>query len=324
VTPGLVTIVPVTLVDYLDVSGTIDAKRRAFLHFLTGGQLVEVPGLAGVAVKKDQLIAGLDQRSYQKQLEKSLTAYSAQRLTWDQQLDDIKDRTIDQRELRQVERQQLMLDNSVLDVEITSLGFDSHQITAPFDGMIVAAPVSNKNQVISPADVFEIADPTSLIMRALIDETDLKKINIGLPAELTFDAYDESEMTLTSHVDFISYKSVSTTGGAVYVVELPVAETDLSKFRLGMNGNAKIILATKENVIGVPLEALFTDASGENYVLLKDRNARAYLLNRDSNGMWQPKTGLIRQPVITGMETEEMVEIISGLQVGNEIAMVDW
>jgi multidrug efflux pump subunit AcrA (membrane-fusion protein) len=308
------------LLETLDVSGAIAAKKHANLHFLLGGEVTAVPGLEGVSLAKGALIAQLDRSTLQKQLEKTLNNYSMQRLSWDQQLDDIKDRTIDQQERRLVDRNQLILNNSVLDVEITSLSFDDYQMFAPFDGVIVAAPIISAKVVIGPSDVFEIVDPESLVLKALVDETDIKLVAEGQTATITFDAYNQEEASLDSYVGQIGYKNVSHDANAVYVLELPLPSNDLKRFRLGMNATAHIILSRRLDAIKVALEDVDVDNDGNYFVYLKDPSTPP-LLKQVAEGEREIISGITKQIVTIGLETQDYYEIIDGLQPGQEIVV---
>lgn len=307
------------LVNTLEVSGVVDAKRRAQMRFLVGGEVTSVPGLEGVSLRKGELVAQLDKAILQKQLEKSLNYYSMQRLVWDQQLDDVKDRAIDQEEQRGVDKNQFLLNNSVLDVEITSLSFDDYRMTAPFDGVIINAPITTPSVVIGPSDIFEIVDPSSLVMKALIDETDLKLVKTGMMATLTFDAYQEEEVSLSSYVSRVGYKNISQDSNAVFVLELPISEADLGKFRIGMNGNAKIVLELRPSVIKVALENVLLDSEGNYYVYVKDKKAKQFLMKKESNGDLIGVEGVSKQIITIGLETDDYYEVASGLMVGDEV-----
>src|SRR3972149_3632419 len=110
-----------TLVKTLEVSGTVDAKEKASLRFLAGGKVVYLGAKEGDLVKKWQTIAQIDAATLAKTQEKNLNLYSKERLDWDQQLDDIEDRTIDKAEERTVDKNQLALSNTGPDVEIAAI-----------------------------------------------------------------------------------------------------------------------------------------------------------------------------------------------------------
>ena len=75
----------------LDLSGTVDAKKRARLRFLTGGKVVYLGAEEGDWVQAWQTIASIDARDLQKRLERSLNQYMQQRWDWEQLLDDTGD-----------------------------------------------------------------------------------------------------------------------------------------------------------------------------------------------------------------------------------------
>lgn len=293
----------------LDVSGVVDAKRRARLRFIAGGKITYLGAKEGEAVKKWQTIATIDQRDLHKRLEKSLNNYMKERWDWEQQLDDIENRWIDMEEQREVDKNQWDLENSVIDVELQDIAVSNTVMSSPFDGVLISAPVDSNNVQVLSTDYFEVVDPTSLVFKAEVDEEDIAKLKTNQPAELSLDAYPDEK--IQTAVDFISYQSSQSSAGTVFLVEFPIPNSGLSelnnpleKFRLGMNGDIEIILETRQQVLSIPFTAI-KQRQGKNLVEVKD--------SAQGEGATQEKE------VELGLETDDYVEIISGLTAADEV-----
>jgi len=114
--------VPITL------SGKIKAKEQYTLRFQTTGQLANVYKKEGDTVKKHELLASLDQRRLQKELQQLLNTYASTRLTFEQTKSDhektaqlASEQAVRDRAKRLIDQSQFSLNNSVLAVEAQSL-----------------------------------------------------------------------------------------------------------------------------------------------------------------------------------------------------------
>lgn len=283
----------------IEISGFVDASEKAQMRFVAGGKVVFLGAKEGDRVKKWQTIATIDGRDLQNRLQRDLNAYLQERYDWDQQLDDIKDRTIDKKEQRSVDKNQLTLNNVVLDVEYRDIAITNTVLSSPFSGVLVSSPVSTAGINLSPSDIFEIVNPDSLVFKAFVDESDIAQVKIGQKAQIFLDAYDG--LVLETVVKRIGYKSTTSTSGTAFIVEFDLIdpqitiEQALDKYRLGMNGDAEILIDEKADVLTIPLLAI------------REENDKIFV-----DVKVDEKTTEARE-ISIGLETDEEVEVLSGL-----------
>lgn len=289
------------LVKTLEVTGSIKAKKNASIRFAAGGKVVYVGAQEGDLVKKGQTIASIDQRSLQKNLEKSLNLYSKERIDWEDYLKDQQDRVLQDNEISTKQKNQYDLTNTVIDVQLNDIAITNSVLSAPFDGILVSSPTTVAGVNLAATDAFELVDPSSLYFEAQVDELDVSQVQPNQSAYITLDAYPDEKFD--TRVDYISYKSAQTSTSTVYLVQLPLFQNNLSKLRLGMNGDATITLKTSKDTLIVPLDATTI------------RNEKTYV---------QVKTGenqTEEREITTGIETDEEVEVLSGLSENEEIVL---
>lgn len=303
------------LVKTLDVSGVVDAKEKARLRFIAGGKTTFVGAQEGDAVKKWQTIATIDQASLQKGLEKTLNLYSKERLDWEDTRDDIKDDTLNTTQLRAVNRNQLDLNNTVLDVEIQDIAIQNTRLTAPFAGILTHSPLATAGIQLLSTDYFEVVNPNTMLFRAEVDEADVSLVNLDQPAKITLDSYPDE--TFESRVNFIGYTSEQTTSGTVFLIELPLgnvllgdsamqsasSSANATRIRLGMNGEATLTLATKDDVLSIPVD------------VTRERDGKYFV---------DVKTGehtVAEREITLGMQTDEYAEVLSGLSESDEVVV---
>jgi len=289
----------VDLVKTLDISGKIDAKEKARLRFSAGGKVTYVGAKEGDQVKKYQTIATIDKSTLEKQLKQDLNVYMKER--WDfEDYQDAYDYHVENLATRKnLDKQQWDLETEVLDVEIKDIAIRDTRLLAPFAGVLTVSPAATTGVQLLYTDYFEIVNPESLIFKAEVDEADIAKVTIGQPAEITLDAYEQENFT--SQVAFVNFTSSQNSSGTIFLVEIPLTEANINKFRMGMNGDVKITLDTKNNALAVPLTAT-REREGKFLVDVKT----------EKNKYEEREIGV-------GLETEEYVEVISGLSEGDEV-----
>lgn len=291
-----------TLVKTLEVSGTVDAKEKASMRFLAGGKVVYLGAKEGDQVRKWQTIATIDRASLAKTQEKNLNLYSKERLDWDQQLDDIEDRTIDKEETRTVDKNQLDLENTVIDVEIAAIAVENTVMSSPISGILVQSPTNVAGVVLAATDLFVVVNPDTLVFQALVDEADIAAVQQNQSASIELDAYPGE--TIDSTVSYISYQSTVDASGTVFVIELPIQPLNgLEKYRLGMNGDASIKLTEKTGVLTIPL------------IATRERDGKTYVDVRADGQVFEERE------ITIGLETDEKVEVLGGLSESDEIVL---
>ncbi len=291
------------IVKTLEISGVVDAKEKASLRFAAGGKVVYLGAKEGDQLKKGQTIATIDRRTLEKQLQQDLNDFQKQRLDWDQVNQDTSTNfEFTPTENRTLQKEQLDLSSQVLNVEIQDIAIKNTVLAAPFAGVLVSSPTAVTGVNLLATDVFEVVNPTTLIFRAAVDEADIPQVKVGQSVKITLDSYRDQPIDGT--VSFISYKSQQSASGTVFVVEIPLAREDLlNRYRLGMNGDAEIILATKPAVMTIPLDAT------------RERDGKVFV---------DVKTGentAAERQIEVGLETDDLVEVTSGLSIDEEIVL---
>ncbi|OGG00022.1 hypothetical protein A2Y99_02165 [Candidatus Gottesmanbacteria bacterium RBG_13_37_7] len=289
-----------TLTETLTISGNIDADEKATLRFKTSGMLNWIGVKEGDFVKKYQGIASLDQREVKKQLQKDLNDYMNERWDFDQTKDDNENKVRTDSVKRVLEKAQFDLNNTVLDVEVQNLAVEYSFLWTPIEGIVTRVASPFAGVYITPAQAeFDIVNPSSVYFSALADQTEVIKLYQGLVGELILDAFpDES---LTGNVKNISFIPKSGETGIVYLVKFAFDKENSSyRYRIGMAGDLNFTIRSKDNVLFLPLKYV-KEKDGKKYVEMM------------INGKKEKKY------VTVGMETDEDIEIISGLDEGTEV-----
>jgi len=172
-------------------------------------------------------------------------------------------------------------------------------IVAPIDGFITAR-LKEPGQSAGLSDVILVmAD--RLIVKAYIDETDLRYVRLGQKVRIFLDAYPDDEFPGT--VEHIAYRSIMVSNVTVYLVKI-LPDKIPAVFRSGMTATVEVEGETKSDILKLPVDAL-VERSGRKMVRVRSQN--------DS----QPVT----REIVTGINNGREVEIVSGLE-GNDIVIM--
>lgn len=295
-----------TFVRGINSSGKTKSDRSVELKFQGSGKLVWVNVKEGDLVNAYQAIAGLDAREVQKNLEKSLRDYSAQRNDFEQTTRVTYDNIFDPAKApndtirRILEKNQWDLDKAVLDVELRHLALEYATLVTPIAGIVthVDTPVAGVN--VTPATAtFAISDPSSLVFEANVDEIDVGRLVVGQPASISLDAF--ADTTFSGKISYISFTSVTSGGGAT-VFPVKIAFDEPQNLRIGLNGDVSIEVAKEEQVLTVPIEAIREDDDGK-YVFRKTGES------------------FERVAVTVGNQNEDTIVIKSGLSDGESVVV---
>lgn len=208
-------------------------------------------------------------------------------------------------------------DTALSALEVTESDLAETVITAPMDGVIVGEPLTPGTMAVqgnsNPTVIMRIADLSKKQIRAKVDETDIGNVRVGQKATFTVDAFPKSTFTATvskiSQTDVTNSWETSTSSSSssssvsvvYYYVTLDVEDPD-GVLLPGMTAQVEVTTSEKSGAIAIPIAALKTNAKGA-YVLLV-----------------QPDGATAEQPVLTGIYSDEYVEITEGLSEGDEIA----
>lgn len=292
--------------EVLTLAGSVSTDQIATLRFKSSGKLVWVGARVGDRIRRGQAIATLDRRELQKNLQTQFNNYRTQLSKF---TDDQKSYigTVDRNSLpdnikRILDRSQYSLDNSVISYEIADMAREDSVLVSPIAGILVSADQPFPGVNITPATAnYVIINPDSLYFKSEIDQTEVNSVKIGQSVTLTLDSFPDEP--ITSEISYIAFTPVSGQTSTVYEIRftLPVKNGDL-RYRLGMDGDADIILKSADNTLTIPTDAVNDDNDGR-FVYVKDGST------------------LVRRDIKTGIETDDTTQVIEGLNQNDQIVI---
>jgi len=237
-----------------------------------------------------------------------------------------------------------------LDQQVAQLRFNEDALSktvsiAPFDGIVTNLPAREGETVVvgiqnaEGSTLMTIADMSVVTAEVKVDETDIVNIKIGQPAEVSVDAIPgktyKGHVTLVGDQALLRSTGVATsqsTTGTEEAKDFKVVvtlDTPTQELRPGLSTTAKITTAEKANVLALPIQALtmYTPPAPANNGNVEAASTSStpkvvpvqgvYILEKDAHGKQRAKF----VPVTTGITGATDIEVLTGLQAGQEIVI---
>lgn len=282
---------PQLLTDEILISGLLLPDEEVDLSFETSGKIVEINFEEGSAVKKGQLLAKVNDRQLQAQL---------QRLVG--QLKLAEDRVFRQNALLERDAvskeayEQVKTDLATLnaDIEMVKANIALTELRAPFDGVIGLRQISVGSYASPTTIVAKLTKISPLKVEFNVPEryaSQIKKgTNLTFRLEGNLDAFDAKVYALESKIDLVTHN-------------LAIRAIYPNSNKAVMPGRYASIRLKKEeipNAIAIPTEAIVPEMGKDKVFLYRSGKAEPVEVN-------------------TGIRTESEVQILRGLQMGDTI-----
>lgn len=257
----------------VEAAGTIEPILTVEIKSKASGEVLSVNGETGDVVEAGTLLVQIDKRTPRNllsQAQAALQAAIARRKIAEAQ-EARSQKLLEQRMINDVdyEKSELELANARADVISSQVAVENARITlddtdvrAPLTGTIIEKLVETGQVISSPmmdfgggTSLMKMADLGTVQVRALVDETDVGKIEPGKAVTVRVTAYPNQPFPGTVHkIEPQAQQDQSVTTFAV-LIHLPNPEGLL---RPGMNADVEIRVAERLGVPAIPTIALRT------------------------------------------------------------------
>lgn len=288
------------LVKSLSITGTIKSQSVVNLTFQSGGTVNYLGAKEGESVYVGQAIVSLDKQKLEASFRQAQQDFIAAKAASEQYYSSHTNATESYDE--KVKRTALdAAQNKAYDQMIRAQkDLNDSTLYSPIEGVLTKSGVTNTGVNITSTTAFTITNPDYLDFEMDVDEADIGNVRLGQEILINLDSYpNETIKVNVTSIDFVTHTTA--TGGSAYTVKANlVTDNKNYKYRVGMNGNAEIILKKVSNTISIPLSSLFD--SNKVYVKIGIR--------------YEPRT------LTLGLENDTDVEVIKGINPG-ELVVLD-
>src|SRR5213596_3457279 len=157
--------------------------------------------------------------------------------------------------------------------------FQGSNIVAPMNGLVLTKNVEIGESITSGVSsfnagtvLFTVADVTKMIIKAGVNEVDIGKIRVGMPVNVSLDAYPKNKFP--GRIDRIAPAVRIDDKVRVFDVEIRL-DAQGRELRSGMTANLEMVGERKEKVLTVPVESVFQRDEGEIVYVKKTLDPKA-------------------------------------------------
>lgn len=316
--------------------GRVRAHRRADLSFKVAGRLLALPAEEGVDIRKDQLLARLDPRDLQTQLDSArgqiakanaalgLAQTEYQRVIKIQKEDAgaVSQSLIDQRR-DGVNRARAEIQSLQAAVDAAKLNLSYTELRAPFDGVVSKRYVNNFQDVQPKEIILHVDDVSTIEVLVDVPENVVALLRQGVEADIVAEFPTAPGKKYPLKIYEYSTRADSRT--QTFQVTLHMAQPEEIHVLPGMTATVAASRKSEgqtKDVFTLPAIAVFADNAGKAHV---------WVIGGDDQTVEQRAvttadlTGAANIQITTGLKSGETVAVsgVSQLRAGMQVRPVD-
>ena len=282
---------------YAMYTGTapIEAYAEADVIAKVGGEIRQLLVEEGDEVKKGQVLARLDGERLRLELNESEAKLRKLQRDYERNVDLQAKGLISDGDFEKIKYEMEALEAAF---NLASLELDYTQIRAPIDGVIAERLVKLGNTIAAGDALFRVTSLDPLVAYLHVPERQYRNIGPGQPVAIEIDALSgERNLAAVSRVSPIVDPQTGT-----FKITVEISD-EKRRIKPGMFGRLSVIYDVHENALQVPRSAIVEDEGMASVFVVEGDRA-------------------LRRAVETGYGSRGMVEIVSGLQEGDQVVTV--
>ena len=274
------------------VAGVVESVSATLGQKVRKGQVLAVISSSAVSEQRSELL------NAEQRLSLARSTWQREKQLWEQKISAEQDYQQAQLSLQESELAVRNARQKLRAIGVTGTGsgaLNRHEIRAPFDGTVVEKHLGLGEAVREDANAFIIADLSSVWAEIIVSPRDLQKVRVGSSAVVRATAFEASATGRISYVGALIGEQTRTARAHV------VLPNPQESWRPGLFVTVDMMTEASEIALAVDAEALQTvDNKSVVFVRVDD--------------------GFKAQEVRTGRSDGKSVEILSGLQAGQQYA----
>lgn len=262
-----------TIVINAEATGIVEPINVIEVKSRASGQIVDLPVETGSLVEPGDLLVQLDTREMRNAYNQALADERAAQARLDvamaqrrrtQELYEAQ--VVTSQELEnsalELENAQASLIRAKMDVDLAQQRLEDATVRAPSRGTIIDRLVSPGQVIVSATSsasggttLMNMADLSRVRVRAMVNETDIGKVKVGMQARVVVDAYPNRPFM--GEVEKVEPQAVVEQSVTMFPV-LITLDNQEGLLMPGMNGEVSVLVDRRENVLAVPVDAIRT------------------------------------------------------------------
>lgn len=294
----------------LEFPGVVSASQSTELGFEVAGQIIEFSVDEGQDVEKGDVLARLDPRDYQADLDIHAANLKAAKADYERYKILFEDGWVSEQKF---EKETRTFETAQARYRTAEKAFNDTSLRAPFSGNIARKIANEFQNVQAKEPVLVIHDVTSLEVVVNIPERDfVQRDRTRTNKEVTEEINPRVLIASLSEDEFPAYvKEVATQAD-------PTTRTYSATFGFSPPEGANVLPGMSARLIVTPKRGEFGDRTFKVpvHIVAADENGNPYVW------VFDPETSTVqKRPVKTGQLSGDEIEILSGISAGETVAI---
>jgi membrane fusion protein (multidrug efflux system) len=284
-------ILPTRMSELINSTGTLRPDEEVDLSFETSGKIVKINFTEGTRVKKGDLLAKMNDKPLQAQLEKLQVQLKMA------EAKEFRQRSLlDRDAISKESYDQMVTDVQTIkaDINLIKARISETELRAPFDGIIGLRYLSEGSYATSATKIAKLVKISPLKIEFSISEKYTSEIKIGYP--ITFKIVGANQ-NYEASVYAVDPKVDLNTRTIVLRALYPNKNEELKS---GRYAGITLELSKIDSAIAIPTEAIIPEMEGEKVFIYKKGKAQPVKVN-------------------IGLRTESKIQITDGLKFGDTL-----
>lgn len=279
---------------FIETNGTLEAENEVDIEARVSGPITELNVEEGMEVATGHLLARLDDREFHSRVEISRVALHEADLAF-KRAESLRESQLISPEAYDQAVTRLETARAQYESDLIQLGYT--QVEAPFSGLIVARYINLAEQVATNTPLFRISDFDPLLCPIQVPERDLPRLRLGQRAYLTFEAWPGERFSAT----ILRIRPI--VDAATGTVKVTLEVDARGRLRPGMFAKVFVEIDTRADTLVIPKAALSLESIGDTVYVAEEGLAS-------------------RRSVTLGFREGDLVEVLSGVEAGEEVIVV--
>jgi RND family efflux transporter MFP subunit len=250
---------------FANLPGEVQATQRSHLAFQVSGQIIELPIIIGQQVKKGQLLARLNDKTYMNEFNKAQAFERKAKVDYLRYKQLNKDKVVSDKEYEQKRRNYVV---AITNRKTAQKNKNDTSLKAPFDGIIASKSVKNYQNVKAEEKIIFLQNLNHL---EIVVHVPVREMKPGYKGKLDMHAvvnnfpkekFDLKTREFSTEIDQDTMTYEMT-------LEMLIPEKLKNKVLPGMLANVfiskKEAQKLKDNFL-IPVQAIITNAKGNKFV----------------------------------------------------------
>lgn len=336
-----------TLSSRVKATGEITPEKKVEISAKVVGEIIGLPVVEGQEVRAGQLLVEIERDLYEAARDQARAALRQAQVSVRRQEVQLADAERNLRRVKELHAQDLVsqevLDAAQLAVDTAEVEIEAQQhaveqyrsalerteddlartsIRSPMDGFVIQLNAEQGETVVPGSTnlpgsvIMTVADMSTLLAEVEVSEVDVVDVALGQQAEVNVDALGSEPQSGRVVEIATSGRRDPAQGTIRFSVEVALEDPDPA-LRPAMTAKVDILTATREEALGVPIQAVVKRTLGDDGDEVQGTEAKG-LDESDVVYLIEDGEAVVRA-VTTGVADELFVEVTQGLDDGEQV-----